>query len=153
MKTIAEKLISQIEWDSYTEIAGPALHIGAALLELLSSNDAASAETAYWKIENHVVVQGSLFSSAAPVTRVLVAALIDSPPPYIRISILDLLYQILSGWSPEENDRLVQECRRFAIEGFWLLVREYVYGPRDAAMDVLEILDTDFDFKSLVSVE
>lgn len=131
---------------------GQADRVGETLLALLSARDPSEVESAYWGLENHVVVQGGVYDSAVPVTRVLVAALLEDRPLWVRISILDLLFQILSGATVETSPDcdLIEECKHIASGGLWLFVREFVGGPRDAARDVLECLEIDFDYESLV---
>src|SRR5262245_35297877 len=97
MTMLAEALNKQISWSSFTDITGSAGDVGNALCELLASANSEACESWYWRIENHVVVQGSVYDAARPATRVLVAALADQRPKWVRIAVLELLYQILSG--------------------------------------------------------
>jgi hypothetical protein len=122
---------------------------------LLSATDPSSADDAYWQLENYVVAQGSLFEVAEPATQILVASLVDERATHIRISVLDLLYQILSG-EPDASEiahgnvDLVDRCRELAREGAWLLIKEFVNGQRDAARDVLQLIKCSCDYESLV---
>lgn len=152
MKSIANLLIDSIAWEEYFDASGRAAQIGISLRELIVAKDEKAAELAYWKLENRIVAQGTVYDVAVPAIRVLVAAFLNDLAMPVRISILELLYQILSGATSElETKRdLVDECRILAAEGLWLIVREFVSGPRGAAGDVLACLDTDLDYESLI---
>ena len=67
----------------------------------------------------------------------------DEHPKFVRIAVLDLLFQILSGSaapsSPTPAD-IVERCRRTARHGLWLLVRDREMGEAEAARDVLAAL-------------
>ena len=149
MSTIALRLASKVPWKEYDAING-ADDVGDAIVELLAAHDAAEAESAYWKLENRIVVQGTVYGAAVPATQILMSSLLDELPLPVRISILDLFFQILAGASLDANRNLVEQCRAKINEGIWLIVKEFVFGARDAARDILERLDTDIDYNSLV---
>lgn len=144
---LAEREIARVDWGRLREATGSAEGIGRALGRLLAASPD-EVSSIYWELENHIVVQGELFESAEASVSVLVAAFADERPSHVRIAILELLYQVLSG-EPGEAERsrggsdLANRCRARAREGFWLLMREYVVGERDAALTVLELLDIE----------
>jgi hypothetical protein len=145
---LAECEIDRVNWANLTEATGSAERIGAALRELLAAATPEEASDVYWKLENHIVVQGELFEAAEASTSVLVAALADERPRHIRIAALELLFQILSGQPSESKQTptrpdLADRCRARAREGLWLLIRELVVGERAAATDVLELLNEE----------
>ena len=149
MSTIALRLASRVPWEEYDALNGGS-YVGTAIGELLRAQDANDAESAYWKLENRVVVQGTVYAAAVPTTQILMASLLDELPLPVRISIFDLFFQILSGVSVDPNNNFVEHCRTQISEGIWLIVKEFVSGPRDAARDILEFVDTDIDYNSLV---
>jgi len=144
MIKIAERAIDFVDWAPLRVQTGSASGIGNALKELLSG----ASEEAYWKLENHIVVQGTVYSAAEAATAILVAAFADHRPKEVKIDILNLLYQILSGL-PAQSEKydLVERCRVRAREGLWLLVRELEEASitRDAVTDVLKLLKYDSD--------
>ena len=148
MKTLAQMEIQRTRWEEFREISGPAQEIAASLENLLASETPEEAEKRYWGLENHVVVQGQLYSSALPVVSVIMAGLCAEPSRHVRISLLELLFQIVSGESHEDEvaagrPDLGDECRELARSGLWLLYRELKYGASEAAMEVLEKIETD----------
>ncbi|MCB0340208.1 MAG: hypothetical protein KDD53_11420 [Bdellovibrionales bacterium] len=151
VKSIAERFEATVGWENYEDITGSAIATRQAVYKLLKAQDSTSAENAYWKLENSVVAQGTVYSAAVPVTRILVAALVDELPMPVRIAIMDLLYQILSGAAVSSNSNIIEECKGFVKEGVWLLVREFVFGPREAARDVLEMIEVDIDYEAFVA--
>lgn len=79
---------------------------------------------------------------------VLLSALLDESPSPVRIRILELLFQIVSGEAhpDEDNKQLGDKCRQRGREGLWVLYRELscsLKGQREAAVDVPEVLETD----------
>lgn len=140
--SIAELIVENTDWSVLREATGTSEDVGRALAQLIDAPTAERATEAYWRIENHAVVQGELFEVAEACTSVLVAALADTRPRHVRVSTLDLLFQILSGDrtpSGAAPPDIVERCRRAAREGLWGLVREAVAGEREAAWDVLEL--------------
>jgi hypothetical protein len=77
--------------------------LDTARIEWRDLSEAAGTTAAYWRLENHLVVQGSVFEAAEPSVSVLVAALADERPRHVRVSILDLLFQILNG-GPDHSE-------------------------------------------------
>jgi hypothetical protein len=148
MRTIglAEREIERISWGRLKEANGSASEIGPALRRMLDARGPQEASTAYWQLENHVVVQGEVFEAAEATVSVLVAAFADERPRHVRIAALELLYQILAG-EPNQSQgdqNLLVRCRERAREGLWLLIRELTEGEHDAALDVLRfLLDED----------
>ena len=156
---IAEHLSRNVEWSTLRDITGTTDNTGKALRNLLSAPTADAARQAYWQLENHIVAQGTVFEAAVPATMVLMAALAGELPIHVRIAVLDLLYQILSGTADATevaagNGSTVDRCRNHAREGLWGLVHESINGPeetREAARDVLRTIAARDDlFLSLI---
>ncbi|HRI62678.1 MAG TPA: hypothetical protein PK156_00525 [Polyangium sp.] len=103
--------IDYYDW-SQLQAAVDASGVPAAIraLESATSND--EALTAYWKIDNTVVVQGAVYPAALPTIRCLLISLTRSTV-LARPHILELLVQIGSGEAAElkgNNSDLVQRC-------------------------------------------
>lgn len=136
-------------WDQIREANGMAIKIPSALRELLAARSAEEVTRAYWKLENHVVVNGQLFESAAFVVPVLMAALVKfERPSFVRAGILELLFQIVHG-EPHQDEiargrvDLGDRCRQAAREGLWLLYREFLRETHVGAREVLGVLAPD----------
>ena len=147
---IWEKELERHSWSRLREASGSANEIPEALRAMLGAATADAVEVAYWKLENHVVVQGQLFEVAPYVVSVLMAALVEDSPSYVRVGILELLLQITSGEShtSEKDTTLGPQCRARASEVTWLLYGELnadLPGQRAAAIEVLEQIETDRD--------
>jgi hypothetical protein len=142
--------ISRHPWATLRKLDGTAEQTGFALFELAYAANVDAAKLAYWKIENHVVVQGQLFESALHVVPCLMALLLEDRPSFVRISALELLFQIVMGEADEEevsrgNADLGNACRAKAREGLWLLYRELLMGEREAAREILEVIEPELD--------
>ncbi|WP_019099918.1 hypothetical protein [Chromobacterium haemolyticum] len=148
MKTLVEMEIKRIPWSSLREIDGNATNIEFALLNLLNCTSAEEAENIYWQLENRIVVQGQLFQAAEFVVPVIIAALFENKARYIKISLLNLLYQIITGAPHEDeikqgNINLTEKCIKSAREEIFVLYHELINGEKECAKDIIEIIDTD----------
>lgn len=73
---------------------GPATPVKDALARLLSASSTKEVHAAYWGLENHVVAQGTVYSSAEPVMTVLIAAFTDPRIRQFKIAALQIMYQV-----------------------------------------------------------
>jgi hypothetical protein len=142
---LAERLLASIDWSSLRSLDGDGRGVQRALGDLLAAESPAAAERAHWGIENHAVAQGELFEVAEACSSVLIAALADPREQWVRVAVLELLFQVLAGYayaskSPGTPADVVQRCRDVVREGLWLLVREAMCGVREGALDVLDLL-------------
>ncbi|GAA4984919.1 hypothetical protein [Actinopolymorpha pittospori] len=92
---IAEMLIDSVDWSSYQELGQPAITLGVALRDLLSSSNVEEASTAWSEIEEHVFSQGTIYSAAEPTVSVMLAALTEDQPSWRSGRIVDLLFFIV----------------------------------------------------------
>ncbi|MET3182287.1 UNVERIFIED_ORG: hypothetical protein ABIC43_005462 [Variovorax guangxiensis] len=135
---------SRIDWSKYEEAQGRADSIPLALEALLSSS-IEEAEKYYWEIENHVVVQGRLFSAAEPTLQVLIASLLNARPKHVKVDTLELIFQIVAASSAEVSNEEYKEMQRRvqlrALEGLWIFYRELNGEHAEAACEVLDLID------------
>lgn len=148
MHSLAEIEIARTPWNTLRVMMGTAEHVPAALRQLLSATTAAEGDAAYWKLENRVVVQGQLYNSAEFVVPVLLAALLEPRPRHTTIGILELLFQIVSGQSHEDEvllgcADLGDRCKARAREGIWVLYGELMHGLRESAQEIVAVIETD----------
>jgi len=90
-----------IEWNKLESCGG---HSNPELIpraiELLFSNDAAERDKGYWGIDNHVVVQSDLYSSAPYAARLIVdRLLVEKQPTY---EVVNILFELHNGSGPRE---------------------------------------------------
>lgn len=135
---------SRIDWSKYEVIQGRADSVPLALEALLTST-IKEAEKYYWRIENHVVVQGRLFSAAEPTLQVLIASLLNARPRHIKIDVLELIFQIVVGAAAEsaneEYKKMQQRVQFRALEGLWVFYGELNGEHAKAVGEVLDVLD------------
>ena len=108
---ILENLHSE-NWKDLKSVVGIADHVPDAVVKLLSE-DADEVEAAYWKLENHVVVQGDLSESAAYLPKYLEEVLLNAK---YKGSVIELLFQIGNGISLDEE--LQKTCYSQVVEVF-----------------------------------
>jgi hypothetical protein len=94
----------------------------------LFSGSPLERQQAYWKIDNYVVVQGSLFESAPYAARLLVDK-IKTNPDKLNLEILDILFELANGnaggesveHGPLKGQSIQQLCRDTVAEVLPLL--------------------------------
>jgi hypothetical protein len=127
MNPLARYELDSVDWTDQRVIEGrDSADIPTAVGELLAATSEADAEDAYWMLDNRVVVQGQLFEAALPLVPVLLAALTDSLPAFVRVRLADVLVEIMKG-TPDEtelargNSDLAERIKRAAGPGLWLM--------------------------------
>ncbi|OCQ23750.1 hypothetical protein A7985_07365 [Pseudoalteromonas luteoviolacea] len=96
--------IHEEKWRDLRTQMTDASSIPEAILALLSDSEE-EFEKAYWKIENHVVVQSDLYSAAAVVPKYLEEVYLKSK---FKNGVSELLFQIGSGYSTDID--LMRTC-------------------------------------------
>lgn len=147
---LVELELSRVDWSQVRDGDGPATNIPVALRRLLAASSAEECHAPYWGMENHAVIQGAVFEAALPLVPAILAALTcPKRPSYVRISLMELLFQIVHGEThPEEVARglgdVAEQCRVEAQKGLWLFYREAFAGElRAAAVEILQVIDDD----------
>lgn len=118
-----ERAIAAVNWQSLEIQGGTADDLPAALLALFRSTTDAEADQAWWRFENKVFAQNTIYGAAEATVNVLLAALADERPRLVRSWILQLLYFLLNGGS-DDDPTLAERCRDQARLGLWLLAQE-----------------------------
>ncbi|CAL9412007.1 hypothetical protein SUDANB106_01688 [Streptomyces sp. enrichment culture] len=99
-------------------------------------------------LSGHLEEQSMLFRVAPSAVPVILAALAEEPPRFVRGRLLSVLGYLVAGESHRSEAEagfpdLAEECRRAAGEGLWVLYREAASGDAEAVPDVLEFADPD----------
>ncbi|MFB6983139.1 hypothetical protein [Streptomyces scopuliridis] len=107
-------------------------------------------ETAGYGLAGHLEEQSMLFQVAPHAVPVILAALTEDLPAYVRGHLLTTLWQLVTGESHRSESEagepeLEEECCAAAREGIWVLYREAVSGDTETALDILEFVDPDTD--------
>jgi hypothetical protein len=127
MNPLTRYELDAVDWPDQRVIEGrDGADIPGAVDKLMAARSEADAEAAYWMLDNRVVVQGQLFEAALPLVPVLLAALTDPLPAFVRVHLADLLIEITRG-TPDEtelargNSDLAERIKRAARAGLWLI--------------------------------
>ena len=124
MNWLATAALEAVEWSRYRTADGNAKSVPGSIRRLANACSDAEAKSAYWELDNHVVVQGTLHEAAEFVVAPLLALLEGNLEPVVRKWVFDLLFEIAMGNSPESSGRersLEERCRDAAREGLWTL--------------------------------
>jgi hypothetical protein len=116
MSPIERKPLSRlqdVEWDRLATAHGTAADIPAALTDLAAARDAASVQDAYWRLDNHVVLQGTTYESALAAVPFILDILVTTPSDAVRVAAYDLLIEIAWG-TPDPADTSTPDLRTAA---------------------------------------
>jgi hypothetical protein len=126
--------VERHNWE-YLRAAGSAILVPDALHALGRAESADEARDAYWRIDNVVVVQGSLFQ-AAPAATACLTSILPRCSPVARTRVLELLVQLGSGTpDPSEitagNTGLTEACVGEIAKGIALYLHLLESGNDD----------------------
>ena len=103
----------RIDWASLRTAHGDAAHVPDALVRLHSDREDAR-RSAYWQLDNYVVLQGSLFEAAPFVADELIRMLGADMTSATRILVYELLYEIHNGYAPD-TDSVIRDGRSLPL--------------------------------------
>lgn len=132
--------MSRIEWSRVQPDGGSSVPAAIAALAAADSDD--EARSAYWSIDNNVVVQGTLYEAAPAAARCLVVALLAAGPAS-RPWILELLVQLGSGGDRHDGAALAPACREELVPGFVLFadgIHDLDDRTRAASIDLVGLV-------------
>lgn len=140
-------------WERLEEAGGAATGVPDALLALAAATDPDDIRRAYWRLDNHVVVQGSLHEAAYPLLPYLLELLAADRHRPSRVALYDLLVEIAAGRPATAGGEadLGEACRALVREaGLGMVVDDLVADGtdeaiRDRALHVLMAVETDPD--------
>jgi hypothetical protein len=123
------RLIDELErpeWSELRTATGFANDVPDSLRKLMNAKTPEEIYEVYWNLDNHVVVQGSLFEAAEYVIPILLNMLQLADDP-IKASILELLVQMADGWDDKTevslgNTWLKDRCKREVQRGIAMFV-------------------------------
>jgi hypothetical protein len=138
--------------------AGATAGVAEGLRGLIEATSREAAEAAYWKIDNVVVLQGSLFEAAIATTSALLAVL-QMCSDAARPLVLELLVQIGSG-EPDPSEfaagleDLQGRCTQELQRGVALFSHLLEYGTDDEQASCVDLLglcaQEDFELRPRV---
>ncbi len=98
---VVNAIAATIRWDTICSVTGDCTNIPHAL-SLLQSDDPVTRKSAYWMLDNHVIVQGGLFEGAFYVVPFLLQVC-NCKSANGRNEAMTLLFEIASGASTFES--------------------------------------------------
>ncbi|WP_322067247.1 hypothetical protein [Burkholderia ubonensis] len=106
--------LDRFNWPEYSTANGSAADVPAAIIGLGSAKSEDEADDFYWKIDNVVILQGSLYPSALPTIPCEIDAIQDATE-VSRTRLLEILAQIglasvKEDGHPDEDFRLACLC-------------------------------------------
>ncbi len=148
--TGARALMEAVSWDGLKTNAGNATDVPSRLFRLFEAADVTEAESAYWQLDNHIIVQGRMYWSAVASIPTLGAALLSQnlSPPALH-GVIDLLTEIALGHGHErekEPDEITHEARvelSRMLYGFYALAGNSDDRVRRCVIDILEVLEPE----------
>ncbi len=140
------EMMEQVDWKAIKQANGAATSVPSALRDLISG-DAKVRESAYWTLDNHVVLQSDLYEAAYYVLPFLIEIL-RSGTIAGREYVYDLLTEIANGYAPEsekclykgEEVPLAEGCKAVVADEIDLFVQEVENTDSDFRNNALELL-------------
>jgi hypothetical protein len=149
--------IRALPWQHIQQVAGDARDVPDALLALAQASEPADVAAAYWRLDNHVVVQGSLYEAAFHIVPFLLELLADRSRTS-RTALYDLLVEIAAGQPAFPGDVVMKEdgtaaelgdaCRERIRAGLGMIREDLLRADtdpavRDRALHVLIAVEPD----------
>ena len=143
-------LLARQPWTQLRTTTGSAADVPARFLELVRGIDEAETERLYWRLDNHVVVQGRAFeTSAALLPAIFVAISATATSFFARRWLVELLTEIVlaRGHEDEPNPAAIEQAiSSSVVRSLWI-----VYGLlasddaiiRRAALEIVVRAETD----------
>jgi len=112
--------LDEINWSSLHTAHGTAENVPIALKALASAQNDSQLFDAYWKLDNYIVLQGTLYESAYFAVPYILHILFSSHWSQLRLAAYDLLIEIARGvpdpgcvWAPPQDtpEDLREACR------------------------------------------
>lgn len=142
------RMLDAVDWASKAVQMGTAKNVPHALLGLLSP-DAKQRERAYWKLDNHVVVQGTLYEAAYFVIPILIQMLHECPA-FGKPEIYELLIQLACGWAGDGETIMTVEgdtvslraaCRREIRKGVGTFELDQIESDGNVTGVAIELIE------------
>ncbi len=148
--------LSNINWSSLEQAHGTAEHIPEAIQGLVSES-ASEREAAYWKLDNHVVLQSDLYEAAFYIIPFLIEILESGLDPG-REHVYGLLYEIANGHASDstvviyngEKFPLMNACHNAVGKHLPTYLDEVESEEANYRNDALELLSVFPEQKELV---
>lgn len=144
-------VLESFDWSVVEVAGGTGTDLKNAINAFLEAASSEEASELWRGLEGSAFAQDTIYGAAEPTVEVMVAALADEPPGFLRAWILEVLRFILSGAS-EDDPELAARCREAAERGEWLLaaMARRIEGEEERRA-ILEVLDhIDLPFSSMV---
>lgn len=133
-----------LPWSDLSTATGDARDVPAAIRDLSLASSDAEAQAAYWRLDNVVAVQGSVFEAAPFVVEALLRVALRGGSLQRRWS-LELLLQLAGGWTETGEEArlgrdLAADCRqrlRRGIEALYLLAADDDRDVRELAVEIV----------------
>ena len=118
--------LNSVDWRNVRTAHGTAEHVPDALRALAQAQNAEDLYAAYWRLDNFIVLQGTLYESAYFAAPYIVDILLASQWTPLRIAAYDLAIEIARGvpdplhvWVPPAGApaNLRDACRAIIVSG------------------------------------
>jgi hypothetical protein len=112
--------LDEVDWRSLRTAHRTAENVPGALEALAVADDPQTVDDAYWRLDNHIVLQGTIYPSALAAVPYILDLLLTAPTGPRRIAAYDLLIEIARG-VPDPADpsaaRLPEQVRPLIKSG------------------------------------
>jgi hypothetical protein len=148
--------LDEVDWPSLHTAHGTAEHVPIALRALAGARDADQLFHAYWKLDNYIVLQGTVYESAYFAAPYILDILLSSSWAPLRVAAYDLLIEIARGvpdpgqqWTPGLGvpEDLRKACREIVASALDAYERDLASGDGVVRRRALDLLTSLGDLK------
>src|ERR1039457_6456731 len=94
--------LDEVDWKSFRNAHGTAERIPEALREFVGARDERALTRAYWRLDNYIVLQGTIYGSAYYAIPYIIGILLGAKSSAQKVAAYDLLIEIARG-VPDPN--------------------------------------------------
>ena len=140
--SLGDSVLQSIDWSEFEVQIGTGTDLAEALSRFIGCDDPASMHDLWRGLESShaMFAQDTVYRLAEPAVDVLLAALVDDRPRFVKMWSLEALRMTLKAGSSTDPE-LPERCRRRARRGVWLLVAMSRTEAAAGALEVLELID------------
>ena len=145
--------LDRIDWTQIQDASGSATSTPSNFRLLLAATNSEEIKSTYWKLENHVVVQGRLYEAADRLVPAICASLVaPNRSLLVRTWVIELLFQICNGYDAVDGkpkgiavNEFAISCKKIAKNALWLLYGELAKQEIKIVESLIALLEDDPD--------
>jgi hypothetical protein len=133
-----------MDWSGVEVLRGTGDELASSVVRFVESANPEMAAELWWGLEGVAFSQNTIYGGAEPVMKVMMTAMAEHPPIFMRGWLVEVIRFILNSGS-QTDSTLADRCREATSPGRLLLASEAINAPdvgyRGAVLEVLQVID------------